>query len=75
MVTSALAAFQQRRELTLEYLKSSTDDLRAHTMPHPAFGVLDGYQWLLFLPAHTERHALQIAEIQAHRDYPRPRLA
>ena len=26
---------------------------------------MDGYQWLLFLAAHTERHIAQIREVQA----------
>jgi hypothetical protein len=28
--------------------------------PHPAFGLLDGEQWLLFASAHLERHRAQL---------------
>ena len=31
--------------------------------PHPVFGALDMYQWLLFVGAHEGRHADQIREI------------
>jgi hypothetical protein len=32
-------------------------------LPHPALGVLDGYQWLAFVGTHELRHANQIREI------------
>ena len=31
--------------------------------PHPAIGVLNIYQWLVFLGAHEGRHAAQLREI------------
>ena len=37
--------------------------LSAFTLPHPALGVLDGYQWLAFIGTHEVRHANQIREI------------
>ena len=33
------------------------------SFPHPAFGNLDMYQWLLFAAGHHARHAAQIREI------------
>jgi|TARA_B100000959_G_scaffold176889_1_gene185095 hypothetical protein len=43
--------------------------LRAHTLEHhrPAFGILNAYQWLRYIPLHNQR---QIAEIKAAPDYP-----
>jgi hypothetical protein len=35
-------------------------DLRGHAVPHPAFGLLDGVQWLLFVAAHIERHRAEL---------------
>ena len=35
-------------------------DLRRFGAPHPAFGLLDGVQWLLFAAAHMERHRSQV---------------
>jgi hypothetical protein len=33
------------------------------TFPHPVFGVLSLYQWVLFVGQHEARHAVQIQEI------------
>ena len=38
-------------------------DLAAWQRPHPALGLLDGYQWLASLGGHARRHAAQIDEI------------
>jgi hypothetical protein len=35
------------------------------------FKDLDGYQWLLMISLHSERHAAQIAEVKAHAAYPK----
>ena len=32
-------------------------------LPHPRFGLLNAYQWVLFLGAHERRHTAQIREI------------
>jgi hypothetical protein len=32
---------------------------------------VDGYQWLLFIGAHTERHLGQIREVKAHGGVPK----
>ena len=59
-----LAAFKERRQKTLDYAGNTKDDLRARVGESP-LGPLDAYQWLLFLPAHTERHLAQIKEVKA----------
>lgn len=68
----AIAAFQEKRKKTLEFSRSTQEDLRSHIFPHPApvIGDLDAYQWLLFLSGHSERHTLQIQEVKAHPDFP-----
>jgi hypothetical protein len=57
-----LAAFDADRAVLLRYAGSTTDDLRARLAPHPIAGLIDAYQWLLFLGAHTKRHTAQVAE-------------
>jgi hypothetical protein len=37
--------------------------LGAVTRPHPALGVLNGYQWIASVAGHEARHAAQIREI------------
>jgi len=58
----AMHAFHAARTITLGYAQETTDDLRTRLGPHPAVGVIDGFQWLLFLGAHTNRHVAQIRE-------------
>jgi hypothetical protein len=38
-------------------------DLSGVTMPHPVFGVLNLYEWMVFVAGHEGRHALQIHDI------------
>ena len=64
-----IAAFCAARDNTIAYAAATQDDLRHHAGAHPSLGVLDGYQWLLFLAAHTERHIAQIRELQALAGY------
>ena len=56
----AAEAFLTRRARTIDYVRTTDDPLRSHRFPHPAFGPIDGYQWLLMLAYHTDRHVRQI---------------
>jgi len=67
----AVAHFGKSRQQTLDYAKTSTDDLRSHAAPHPVFKEMDGYQWLLLLSGHSERHTLQILEVKAEPTFPK----
>ena len=66
----ALAAFRAERQKTIDFVKNG-GDFRAHAMQHPVAGPLDGYGWVTFLSAHSERHTLQIEEIKAAASYPK----
>jgi hypothetical protein len=68
----AIAAFDQTRTDTIRTLEKETRDLRDYCAAHPGLKMLDGYQWVLFVIAHTERHREQIAEIKAEPGFPRP---
>ncbi len=57
------ARFIAVRDRTIEYARTTSDPIREHTFPHFAFGPLDGYQWLIFCAAHTERHTAQLLEV------------
>jgi hypothetical protein len=69
----SLRRFLACRERTVRCLWS-TPDLREHVVDHQALGPLDGYQWLLFVAAHTERHIQQIATLKAAPDFPKSAL-
>jgi uncharacterized damage-inducible protein DinB len=57
-------AFEERRAANLAYVRETSEPLRDRFAPHPFAGMIDGYQWVLFLAAHTDRHAEQIEEIK-----------
>ena len=65
----SLDKFLAARASTIDALKSSAE-LRAHLVKHPAFGDLDGYQWILAVAAHSERHTKQILEVKADPNFP-----
>ena len=65
-----MAEFRKTRERTMAFVGQLQSDLRNHFIPHPVFGDLDCYQWLLLLGKHGDRHALQIEEIKANKGYP-----
>lgn len=59
-----LAALALSREALLAAIRSGDGlALGELTFPHPLFGSLDLYQWILFVGQHETRHAAQIAEI------------
>jgi hypothetical protein len=61
--------FLQSRARTIEFLRTAPD-LRQHVMDSP-LGPLDGYEWLLFIAAHSDRHTKQILEVEASADFPK----
>jgi hypothetical protein len=69
---SVLAFFNEIRENTIAYVRATDDPIRAKTFPHMIFGPLDGYQWIIFMAAHTERHLNQLNEVKAGPEFPSP---
>lgn len=65
--------FLESRAQTIEYVKTTQDDLRDHFYDHPvpAIGTLDAYQWILLISGHTRRHTLQILEVKADANFPK----
>jgi uncharacterized damage-inducible protein DinB len=66
-----IKAFNASRDKTIEYVKTTQDDLRSHFTPHPIFKDLDAYQWVLLISGHSERHSLQILEVKADPNFPK----
>jgi hypothetical protein len=59
----AVAGLAESRGRILELVhRVSGRALGSLTAPHPVFGSLTFYQWLLFLAQHEERHTRQIRE-------------
>jgi uncharacterized damage-inducible protein DinB len=66
----ATREFTARRDKTIAYVKSTQDELRAHSGPGPV-GPMDGYQFLLLLASHSARHTAQIREVESNPAYPK----
>jgi hypothetical protein len=69
----SLKLFLDNRGHTIEYVKTTQEDLRDHLFDHPvpAIGTLDGYQWILLISGHTRRHTAQILEVKADPNFPK----
>lgn len=63
--------FEAARKVTIDYVRTTQDDLRGHAAPHPAMQMIDGYQWVLLLAAHSARHTAQIEEVKTAAGYPK----
>jgi DinB superfamily len=63
--------FLESRATTEDFLKK-TPDLRGHAVDSPLGGAkVDGYEWVLFIAAHSERHTKQILEVKANENFPK----
>jgi uncharacterized damage-inducible protein DinB len=63
--------FKQSRERTIAYVRDTQDDLRGHFFDHPVLKTMDGYQWILLLSAHSQRHTAQLNEVKANPNFPK----
>jgi hypothetical protein len=66
----SLKHFKESRAKTIDFLKK-THDLREHAVDSPLGQKLDGYQWVLFTAAHSERHTKQILEVKTDPGFPK----
>ncbi len=69
-VDEALAAFKKQRADLIEMVKTSNADMRNHVVQLP-FGSIDGYQLVLMIAAHTNRHVAQMDEVKANAAFPK----
>jgi hypothetical protein len=67
---AAVAAFQESRDRMIALLERFPGNLRDYCAPHAILGMLDGYQWMLFVSTHLERHTEQIDEIKVTPGFP-----
>jgi hypothetical protein len=69
-LSDAVSAFLAARGRSLEYARTTTDDLRSHFSAHPVLGPLDCYQWLTGNAHHAETHAAHIRELRTLPGFP-----
>jgi len=65
-----LKAFNAGRDSLITYVNTTNDDLRNHMAVMP-FGKIDGYQIILMISAHTNRHTQQLNEVKADPNFPK----
>ncbi|MBD0371924.1 MAG: DinB family protein [Pyrinomonadaceae bacterium] len=65
-IADSLARLERSRE-AIRALRPRLEalDLTGVTYPHPAFGPMSAYQWLIFIGAHEDRHLRQIESLLA----------
>jgi len=68
-----IAKYKEARGGTLKFIEETQIPLKEHTFQHPfpVFGVLNAYQWLIYIPLHNMRHDQQIAEVKASPGFPK----
>jgi hypothetical protein len=66
---TALGKFQALRATMIEYIKTTSDNMRAHSFGERQ--VIDCWQWMLEISTHAERHIQQIREIKNDPNFPR----
>jgi len=73
MQADVRTTFLKQREEIVKLALYSEATLKEHTAEHPfpVFNTLNAYQWLIYIPLHTERHDKQIAEVKATAGYPK----
>lgn len=69
-LADAAAQFAKQREETIAYASETQDELRGHMSPHPVFGAMDAYQWLMACSLHVESHSHHIEEVKKDPGYP-----
>ena len=62
--------FVESRATTEDFLKT-TAGLRDHAVDSPLGMKLDGYEFMLFIAGHSERHTKQINEVKADPNFPK----
>jgi hypothetical protein len=66
----SLEHLKESRAKTIAFVKK-TPGLRDHAVDSPLGKQLDGYEWILFIAAHSERHTKQINEVKADPNFPK----
>jgi uncharacterized damage-inducible protein DinB len=62
----AVESFEAGRARIVRFVSETDADVYRHTAEHPfpVFGTLNAFQWLLYIPLHTQRHVKQIVALK-----------
>ena len=64
----SIAALQASGGSLLRWYGTVDVDLRDFAATHPAFGLFDGAQWLLFVAVHMQQHRGQVLDVKLASD-------
>lgn len=67
--SAAISSFKEVRADHIKYARSTTEDLRNHTVEVP-FGTVDAYQYMLYMAAHCQHYIQQINNIKSQPGFP-----
>jgi DinB family protein len=59
----SITAFRESMRAIVEWYDGVDVDLRDYALSHPAFGLFDGAQWLLFAAVHARQHRGQMLNV------------
>jgi len=68
-LAEAIDAFEKSRARTVDFVEKGEKDPRKIESVHPLMGSIDGYQILLLMAVHAERHTAQIEDIKRTQAY------
>ena len=67
-----IESLQQSRQALITAVSEAGDhDYSAVKFPHPFFGEINFYQWILFVGKHEARHLSQIEKIKTAENFPK----
>lgn len=66
----ALNSFKETRNKIISYIDDTQEDMRNHVINFPV-GLMDSYQLVLLISAHSNRHTQQIKEVMADPNFPK----
>ena len=66
----AMSIFKETRDKAIALINSTGEDMRNHVLKSP-LGVLDTYQVVLLMSAHSNRHTQQMKEVMADPNFPK----
>lgn len=58
-----IKAFELRRDETYQFVKTIDKPIKSYYEVFGPIGEVNGYHWLMFISAHTERHIVQLTEV------------
>jgi hypothetical protein len=64
----SVSAFQESMRALVDWCDGVDVDLRECAVAHPAFGLFDGAQWLLFQAVHAQQHRGQLLDLKRASD-------